>query len=91
MVTSEVTKPETINYRTLRPEKDGLFVNEFLALPKIGTVVVENTKKFDLGGIICDRCGVEVVRQKYVENVWVISIWLLLLLIYGFQKEHQVG
>ena len=41
----EVTKPETINYRTLRPEKDGLFVKKSLGLPKIGNVIVESIKK----------------------------------------------
>ena len=42
----EVTKAETINYRTLRPEKDGLFCEKILALLKIGNVIVANIKKF---------------------------------------------
>ena len=42
----EVKKPETINYRTLRPEKDGLFVNEFSVQLRNGNVIVENLKAF---------------------------------------------
>ena len=41
----EVTKPETINYRTLKPEKDGLFCEKILDLAKTGNVTVVNTKK----------------------------------------------
>ena len=44
----EVTKPETINYRTLKPEKDGLFVKKSLDLAKTGNVIVENIRKSDI-------------------------------------------
>ena len=42
----EVTKPETINYRTQKPEKDGLFAKEFSGLPKTGNVIAVNIKEF---------------------------------------------
>jgi hypothetical protein len=42
----EVTKPETINYRTLKPERDGLFVREFLDLRRTGSVIVVSIKRF---------------------------------------------
>lgn len=45
----EVTKAETINYRTLKPERDGLFCEKSLDLLKIGNVIAENTKKFVTG------------------------------------------
>lgn len=44
----EVTKPETINYRTLKPEKDGLFCEKSLDLAKTGNVIVENIRKSDI-------------------------------------------
>ena len=47
-VVGEVTKPETINYRTLKPEMDGLFCEKILALPKIGNAIVVNTKGLDI-------------------------------------------
>ena len=47
----EVTKPETINYRTLKPEKDGLFDERILARPKIGNVTAESISASGTGGL----------------------------------------
>lgn len=44
----EVKKPETINYRTLKPEKDGLFCEEYLDLARTGNVIVVNTRRSDI-------------------------------------------
>ena len=60
----EVTKPETINYRTLRPEKDGLFCERIFGPTKDWECFCGKYKKIRYRGVICDRCGVEVARAK---------------------------
>ena len=60
----EVTKPETINYRTLRPEKDGLFCEKIFGPTKDWECYCGKYKKIRYRGVICDRCGVEVARSK---------------------------
>ena len=60
----EVTKPETINYRTLRPEKDGLFCERIFGPTKDWECYCGKYKKVRYKGVICDRCGVEVARAK---------------------------
>ena len=60
----EVTKPETINYRTLRPEKDGLFCERIFGPTKDWECYCGKYKKIRFKGVICDRCGVEVARAK---------------------------
>ncbi len=60
----EVTKPETINYRTLRPEKDGLFCERIFGPTKDWDCYCGKYKKIRYKGVICDRCGVEVARSK---------------------------
>ncbi len=60
----EVTKPETINYRTLRPEKDGLFCERIFGPTKDWECYCGKYKKIRYKGVICDRCGVEVARSK---------------------------
>ncbi len=60
----EVTKPETINYRTLRPEKDGLFCERIFGPTKDWECFCGKYKKIRYKGVICDRCGVEVARSK---------------------------
>ena len=60
----EVTKPETINYRTLRPEKDGLFCERVFGPTKDWECYCGKYKKIRYKGVICDRCGVEVARSK---------------------------
>jgi len=60
----EVIKPETINYRTLRPEKDGLFDERIFGPTKDWECYCGKYKKIRYKGVICDRCGVEVTRAK---------------------------
>lgn len=60
----EVTKHETINYRTLRPEKDGLFCERIFGPTKDWECACGKYKKVRYKGVICDRCGVEVTQSK---------------------------
>ncbi|MBT5849842.1 MAG: DNA-directed RNA polymerase subunit beta' [Acidimicrobiaceae bacterium] len=60
----EVKKPETINYRTLKPEKDGLFCEKIFGPTKDWECGCGKYKRVRFKGIICERCGVEVTRSK---------------------------
>ncbi|MCL2865980.1 MAG: DNA-directed RNA polymerase subunit beta' [Lachnospiraceae bacterium] len=60
----EVTKPETINYRTLKPEKDGLFCERIFGPSKDWECHCGKYKKVRYKGVICDRCGVEVTKAS---------------------------
>jgi DNA-directed RNA polymerase subunit beta' len=60
----EVTKPETINYRRLRPEKDGLFCDAIFGPTKDWQCYCGKYKKIRYRGIVCDKCGVEVTRSR---------------------------
>src|SRR5512134_107912 len=60
----EVKKPETINYRTLRPEKDGLFCEKIFGPTRDWECYCGKYKRVRFKGIICERCGVEVTRSK---------------------------
>ena len=60
----EVTKPETINYRTLKPEKDGLFCERIFGSMKDWECHCGKYKRIRYKGIVCDRCGVEVTKAK---------------------------
>ena len=60
----EVKKPETINYRTLKPEKDGLFCERIFGPMKDWECHCGKYKRIRYKGIICDRCGVEVTKSK---------------------------
>jgi DNA-directed RNA polymerase subunit beta' len=60
----EVKKPETINYRTLRPEKDGLFCERIFGTTKEWECYCGKFKSIRYKGVICDRCGVEVTHPK---------------------------
>ena len=60
----EVTKPETINYRTLKPERDGLFCERIFGPTKDWECSCGKYKKIRYRGIICDKCGVEVTRSR---------------------------
>ena len=59
----EVTKPETINYRTLKPERDGLFCERIFGPSKDWECHCGKYKKIRYKGVICDRCGVEVTKS----------------------------
>ncbi len=81
----EVKKPETINYRTLRPEKDGLFCERIFGPTKDWECYCGKYKRVRFRGIICERCGVEVTRSKvrrermgHIElSAPVVHIWYL--------------
>ncbi len=82
---NEVKKPETINYRTLRPEKDGLFCEKIFGPTRDWECYCGKYKRVRFKGIICERCGVEVTRSKvrrermgYIElSAPVVHIWYL--------------
>ena len=60
----EVTKPETINYRTLKPEKDGLFCERIFGPTRDWECFCGKYKRIRFKGVVCDKCGVEVARSK---------------------------
>ena len=60
----EITKPETINYRTLRPEKDGLFDERIFGPVKDWECYCGKYKRIRYKGIVCDKCGVEVTHSR---------------------------
>ena len=60
----EVTKPETINYRTLKPERDGLFCEKIFGPQKDWECYCGKYKRVRYKGVVCDKCGVEVTRSK---------------------------
>jgi DNA-directed RNA polymerase subunit beta' len=60
----EVTKPETINYRTLKPERDGLFCERIFGPSKDWECYCGKYKRVRYKGVVCDKCGVEVTRSK---------------------------
>ena len=67
----EVKKPETINYRTLKPEKDGLFCEKIFGPTKDWECYCGKYKRVRFKGIICERCGVEVTRSKEIGRAHV--------------------
>ncbi|MDR1736562.1 MAG: DNA-directed RNA polymerase subunit beta', partial [Oscillospiraceae bacterium] len=71
----EVKKPETINYRTLKPERDGLFCERIFGPQKDWECYCGKYKKIRFKGKVCDRCGVEVTRKK-VRREWMGHIKL---------------
>ena len=60
----EVTKPETINYRTLKPEPDGLFCERIFGPQKDWECHCGKYKRIRFKGKVCERCGVEITRSK---------------------------
>ena len=60
----EVQKPETINYRTLKPERDGLFCERIFGPTKDWECHCGKYKKIRYKGVVCDRCGVEVTKSS---------------------------
>ena len=65
----EVTKPETINYRTLKPERDGLFCERIFGPTKDWECYCGKYKRVRHKGIICERCGVEVDLMSDMEDL----------------------
>ena len=60
----EVTKPETINYRTQKPERDGLYCERIFGPTKDWECFCGKYKRIRYKGVICDKCGVEVTKSK---------------------------
>ncbi len=102
----EVTRPETINYRTQKPEKDGLFCERIFGPTKDWECACGKYKKIRYKGIVCDKCGVEVTRsivrrerlghislQVPVSHIWFLrglSSKIGLLLNLGIQSLEKV-
>jgi len=100
----EVKKPETINYRTLKPEKDGLFCEKIFGPTKDWECYCGKYKRVRFRGIVCERCGVEVTRSKVrrermghielaapVVHIWYLRgtrSWLAYLLMGTEAKEE---
>src|SRR5438132_1660904 len=101
----EVKKPETINYRTLKPEKDGLFCEKIFGPTKDWECYCGKYKRVRFKGIICERCGVEVTRSKVrrermghielaapVVHIWYLRgtrSWLAYLLMVTDAREER--
>ena len=81
----EVTKPETVNYRTFKPERDGLFCARIFGPTKDYECLCGKYKRIKYKGIICEKCGVEVTSSKvrrermgHIELATPVShIWFL--------------
>ena len=101
----EVTKPETINYRTWRPEKDGLFCERIFGSTKDFECYCGKYKKVRYKGVICDKCGVEVtysrVRRERMGHITLaapaVHLWFLknnpspLSLLLGIPQKNLEG
>ena len=87
----EVKKPETINYRTLKPEKDGLFCERIFGPSKDWECHCGKYKKIRYKGVICDRCGVEVTKPASAVSAWVISSLQLRFPTSGISREFRAA
>ena len=93
----EVKKPETINYRTLKPEKDGLFCEKIFGPQKDWECHCGKYKKIRYKGVVCDRCGVEITkssvrreRMGHIELAAPVShIWYFKGIPSAFQKTRE--
>ena len=87
----EVKKPETINYRTLKPEKDGLFCEKIFGPSKDWECHCGKYKKVRYKGIVCDRCGVEITKASVRrERMDILSLQLLFLISGISRVSHPV-
>lgn len=89
----EVLKPETINYRTFRPEKDGLFCEKIFGPIKDWECHCGKYKRIRYKGIICDRCGVEVTQKSVRrERMGHISLAVPVVHIWYFRSlPNKIG
>ena len=83
----EVKKPETINYRTLKPEKDGLFCERIFGPSKDWECHCGKYKKIRYKGVVCDKCGVEVTKASVRREEWDTSNSQLQYPISGTSRE----
>ena len=80
----EVKKPETINYRTFKPERDGLFCAKIFGPAKDYECNCGKYKRMKHRGITCEKCGVEVIQSKVRRSAWATSNWPARWCISGF-------
>ncbi len=84
----EVKKPETINYRTLKPEKDGLFCEKIFGPSKDWECHCGKYKKIRYKGVVCDRCGVEItkasVRRERMGHIELADSCISYLVLQGY-------
>jgi DNA-directed RNA polymerase subunit beta' len=71
----EIKKPETINYRTFKPERDGLFCARIFGPIKDYECLCGKYKRMKYKGIICEKCGVEVTLPRCAASAWATSSW----------------
>ena len=69
----EVKKPETINYRTFKPERDGLFCAKIFGPIKDYECLCGKYKRLKHRGVICEKCGVEVTQPRCAASAWATS------------------
>jgi DNA-directed RNA polymerase beta' subunit len=86
----EVTKPETINYRTGRSERGGLFDEKFLVQKKIMNVTVENIDEFVIKILFVKNVELKLLALLFDVNEWVILNLLVQLHIFGFCVEFHL-
>ena len=88
----EVKKPETINYRTLKPEKDGLFCERIFGPQKDWECHCGKYRRVRYKGVVCDRCGVEVTKSKLdkVLRSLLIVFFVSVLLITVLMKTNVI-
>ena len=86
----EVLKPETINYRTYKPERDGLFCERIFGPIKDYECHCGKYKRIRYKGIVCDRCGVEVTEKKVRRERMDTSSWLCRWLTFGISVRFLI-
>ena len=82
----EVRKPETINYRTFKPERRACFVQKYLVLLRIMNVFVVNIRDLSTGELCAKNVGLKLPFQELEESGWVTSSWLHQWHTYGFSN-----
>ena len=71
----EVKKPETINYRTLKPERDGLYCERILDRPRTGSATAENIRKSSTRAKSATAAALRSPRPRFAASAWAISSW----------------
>jgi DNA-directed RNA polymerase subunit beta' len=71
----EIKKPETINYRTFKPERDGLFCARIFGPIKDYECLCGKYKRMKYKGVVCEKCGVEVTSPRSAASAWATSSW----------------
>ena len=87
----EVTKPETINYRTFKPERDGLFCARIFGPVTDWECLCGKYKRMKHRGVICDKCGVEVTLSKVGVSGSATLNWPLLVRMSGSSRDCPAG